>query len=1074
MKKCAWCACAAFAVSAMAFGEVQSFSKLARLTLTADADYAVATERDADFDIGAQPVFWLDCSQTNGWTFHETVAGRVMKVPNLVGGDRYLTGDRQEVQQENYWSWYTDNQGNPAHYGMWYSGWNSITGPTLRESDGVINGSYLDFGTPGSCKCLFFNPIVPAGETTETCVASNILRNVGTVVGVYKPWTDGSEGRGGQFFGGKDFHGHSGYSATTYGTNLFESVFSSKAKAAASGNTLWHNLQRNDAGTTYWTPKWEVVAFNPTAANLTADGVGCGDPSGVDYARTSGGQCVAELIVFDQVLSEEDLKKVIKHLMVKWLPEAADGIDGKARVSSVLLRNSGEGLTAGHAATFDVPEGEALTIDGVRGGAGTTAQKIVKTGAGPLTVNDAKNFGGEIDLEAGTLAFAARKVPTFDELPAGMSFNLDASDTSTLLVENGCVTNWSNLLKNSCKLSLYNNKVERRPRFIANALGEGMNVVDFGSRTDGDWAYLAWRVPPKLGTVLIVTDARIQGGGTPFDGNLQRGNSTYWWLGRYSSYKTKLLNGDDMRAIANVWMNGRWNDNTVDAYEVPSWQVAAFRAPPEASQPYYLGARYISSNNNEAGGLRVGEVIAYERTLDEREVRDVNAYLMKKWFGRIAPGYADASDVADLQTVVAAADAAIDVPVGETLRVGRLATTGAAVKTGEGTLVIGPDSDLTGGLTIGGGKVVTGASDVSETCEMAKEPYLHLDATDLNSMFTFVSGETTYVAAWQDRTGRAGAWSDNSGVSRLPFLNTEDGLNGLPVVDFGEQVNSYSTTAGRYLLTEPQIENARALYVIYAPNVSADGSAGGQIFGHQNAGGNVYDLSRGSSSPTLDQPFFKNCSEYIKAGEVYTNGERIASASVNTFKPTGGWQLVELHPTRGLRFDALATGSSFRYLYGGLRVGEVIVYERPLTAREKVATRNYLLKKWFPEQTREELEPKPAATAITGSISFGAGASWDIAVKPDGKTDDKMAVTVTVSFGTGATINLSGLTAFTAEQLQNLKLVIAKAGEYQGLGNVSVMGDVAFTAYTTPRLVARANGDLVLRFGQQGLMLLVR
>ena len=83
-------------------------------------------------------------------------------------------------------------------------------------------------------------------------------------------------------------------------------------------------------------------------------------------------------------------------------------------------------------------------------------------------------------------------------------------------------------------------------------------------------------------------------------------------------------------------------------------------------------------------------------------------------------------------------------------------------------------------------------------------------------------------------------------------------------------------------------------------------------------------------------------------------------------------------------------------------------------------------------------------------------------------------VTGTVSFGAGATINLTGLAAFTDEELQALKLVIAKAGAYGGLDNVTVTGDVAFTPGTLPRLVARMNGDLVVPFGRKGLMLIFR
>jgi hypothetical protein len=36
------------------------------------------------------------------------------------------------------------------------------------------------------------------------------------------------------------------------------------------------------------------------------------------------------------------------------------------------------------------------------------------------------------------------------------------------------------------------------------------------------------------------------------------------------------------------------------------------------------------------------------------------------------------------------------------------------------------------------------------------------------------------------------------------------------------------------------------------------------------------------------------------------------------------------------------------------------------------------------------------------------------------------------------------------------------------------MGDIGFTKNTEPHVVVRANGDLEVRFGWQGLMLIVR
>ena len=98
--------------------------------------------------------------------------------------------------------------------------------------------------------------------------------------------------------------------------------------------------------------------------------------------------------------------------------------------------------------------------------------------------------------------------------------------------------------------------------------------------------------------------------------------------------------------------------------------------------------------------------------------------------------------------------------------------------------------------------------------------------------------------------------------------------------------------------------------------------------------------------------------------------------TVKSYIPKGGWDLVELHTIAGAQFNGF--GNAFQaYCHGGFRLGEVIVYERPLTDRERVATRNYLLKKWF-AKTDDELEGLPEVTVAdpavrTGGISVAEG-----------------------------------------------------------------------------------------------------
>ena len=217
------------------------------------------------------------------------------------------------------------------------------------------------------------------------------------------------------------------------------------------------------------------------------------------------------------------------------------------------------------------------------------------------------------------------------------------------------------------------------------------------------------------------------------------------------------------------------------------------------------------------------------------------------------------------------------------------------VKTGAGRLLIGNGSDLSGGLVVREGSVGRTAGATVAADMPAKDPILHLDAAKANTYYAWPHDGTNFVAAWQSLDGKSGTYTQETSYKRIPFLNTWDTLNGLPVIDFGKQVNEWSNSDGAYFRVAPEVRNLRAAYVVYGSQAK-----GGQIFGAKS--GTTYDMSR-SISPTLDTALFSNPCDDFQSGEVYTNGVKIAAGQNNKFKPTGGYQLIEVHPISGLRFN---------------------------------------------------------------------------------------------------------------------------------------------------------------------------
>ena len=263
-------ACLLFSPSVSADEGAVVLADAPRQLVTTDTNYVVRTAKiGAEYPISTYPQFAFDCSRTEGWTIDGN--NRVSKVPDLGGGSRYVTSVIAEINHENYKS---------GSIGLWYSNWQKINAPTLKSADGTIKGPYLDFGQSGSFTCLFFDPgfkVETGGETKYW----NKLANVGTVIGVYKPYTGtcaaypavGDQAMGGQLLGGTDFKRYG--SAVTFGIHsnepiLYRDVNSPNKSCAAvrKGGTLYKDRQKYDAanGFAFWNPGWEVVAFNPADA----------------------------------------------------------------------------------------------------------------------------------------------------------------------------------------------------------------------------------------------------------------------------------------------------------------------------------------------------------------------------------------------------------------------------------------------------------------------------------------------------------------------------------------------------------------------------------------------------------------------------------------------------------------------------------------------------------------------------------------------------------------------------------------------------------------------------------------
>jgi len=338
----------------------------------------------------ATPAFWFDASDRSGWTVGEGNA--VTRVPSKSNA-RYLTSDVT---------------------GASWTGWGGVTNtaPVLAY-DEDLGAECLDFGATGSLRAMIFDAEQPGG-----CAATNKLSAIGTAFMVI-----GSQNGGGWVFGGGatsmiNWHRGAQYSGYTRWTPY--NPVSSTAGNCAAG--FYYGYTRHD-GENYipWSVGfnggWEVFTFAATnaaeAAALAATGVGVNDGRTGDGPARSGGMKLAEMIVFNEVLTLDQVKLVEKWLRKKWLGYAAAGENGHARLGELVIANTNS-VGIGKTTTIDAPAGQTLEVDLLRGGrnkggADADDDTLTVTGAGAVDFRDATRYNGDVVLAGGTLKFGKRR-----------------------------------------------------------------------------------------------------------------------------------------------------------------------------------------------------------------------------------------------------------------------------------------------------------------------------------------------------------------------------------------------------------------------------------------------------------------------------------------------------------------------------------------------------------------------------------------------------------------------------------------------------------------------------------------
>jgi len=788
------------------------------------------------------------------------------------------------------------------------NGWSARSegsNPTLLSN--ALNGKpVLDFGTFGYSPYMhwYLN-----GSRTEMTTIQTVF------------WVLGSQNGGGFLLGGASTaHFHRGNHPAGVGPNEFEPVMAS--------SFLWHHDWQVYPGESQVTTYIDGIKRDRLAAlnggyqlisclittNVTAGGFAT-DRDGFPNRR--GGQRLAEVIVYDRLLSEAERIETEEYLTAKWFGDTRWDADGK----DPMLTD----VTAQGARTLGTPDSGTVTL-GRLTGVGT----LTTTGSSALSVLDAHDYLGSLSLGGGSLKFSVAAIPSS---PASNAFfHVDANATNSFVLDgNGGVLAWQDWRGNGLSASLRSGFAA--PVFVPGVLN-GRPVVDFG--TLGSLRALQWNH----------TNNSIRAAFLVF----QSASSSSSLLGSVGADQYQdfcrganglLFNGDGTASRAVTYgpnyVNG-WPIDPLLSALPSSFCVVSVMATSEARASAFAMNR---TDMGQTGGQRLAEVIVYNRVLTDQERRDTEAYLMHKWLGRSAPGYGAADAPVAPKVAFSGNSLNVEVVGTGTAALGSVLGSGDIVKTGSGTLGVQGNLPISGKVRVEQGAV---ASYAPSAASPAASPIFHVDASRPSTLSLVQENGTNFVTRWNSVGLASNAAVVRAGYSR-PWLLNDSGIGtGLPVIDFGPLVYQ-SPFYGACLQWEQRVSSIRTVFMVMGSQ-----NGGGFFLGDTDA----RDFHRGANSVGGLLPITKDnailgfdLSEKVANGIVYLDTARVVNPFSQAVVFSGGYQLLEVLTTDSCQANLFAGDRSFTDRAGGLRLGEVLVYDRVLSETERLQTENYLNAKWF-------------------------------------------------------------------------------------------------------------------------------
>lgn len=620
-------------------------------------------------------------------------------------------------------------------------------------------------------------------------------------------------------------------------------------------------------------------------------------------------------------------------------------------------------------------------IGEVVGGSG-----LVKRGAGALVVRGVKPTirpNVRLQADAGTLELAfTNEIPT--AVVPGAYLHLDAARPDTFTLQPGddgrtYVSAWRDC--DGAGIAATKHASAGLPFLSSVTAVRGFPLVDFGAnKPSGDanttnLAYWTEKVGP-CGSLKFPGTKKVREVFVVFE-DTQPSNTSCFVVGDDGSYHFHRANSDTSghRLLDASFCDPGLKNNLamVDGVSC-SFQCQRDWTQLAVVSVVSTNDLWLSSLCNDRctiriGGARIAEVLIYTNNLTQAE-RDRNHYVLRrKWTPAKFP-----SD--DLRELRMADGTTVDVADGLSVTVDQLSVKAAATvtKAGAGSLRVHALSEDGFSLQVNGGTVDFTAPDVPVTDDApAADPQIWFDASCTESLVvTNVAGgsDAMYVCRWNDRRSEKTVFASTRKTDvTFPCL-VPNAANGLPVLDFGDgwlsswgKWGEASGTAARFDINEDSA--AYDGFVVIRPKLLNGYSDTNHAY--QNPpffGTRSQDFTR--------WPVGNIVSEYAGMGAISALWEfdgvpHEALSTVSDVVSTNAFTVVSFSSqTSCAAGERIANDRDINC--GGVQIGELILYDRPLSSSERKSTQAYLMKKW-----KAKTHPALAETVALKSLVYADG-----------------------------------------------------------------------------------------------------